>query len=193
MLPFYCSWIDEDLRIFSDSINKFIDKEIEPFYEKWEEDKWMPREVWNKLGQAGLLCVDIPEEYGGSGVDFKFAAIIYDTFYRRGVGAIAGAGISVHAGIVGHYILNMGTEAQKNAYLPKMASGEYVAAIAMTEPGAGSDLKEIKTSAKKVDGGYIINGSKTFISNGQHCDIVILACKTDPKAGAKGVSLFIVE
>jgi len=193
MLPFYCSWIDEDLRIFSDSINKFIDKEIEPFYEKWEEDKWMPREVWNKLGEAGLLCVDIPEEYGGSGVDFKFAAIIYDTFYRRGVGAIAGAGISVHAGIVGHYILNMGTEAQKNAYLPKMASGEYVAAIAMTEPGAGSDLKEIKTSAKKVDGGYIINGSKTFISNGQHCDIVILACKTDPKAGAKGVSLFIVE
>jgi len=193
MLPFYCSWIDEDLRIFSESINKFIDKEIEPFYEKWEEDKWMPREVWNKLGEAGLLCVDIPEEYGGFGVDFKFSAIIYDTFYRRGVGAIAGAGIGVHAGIVGHYILNMGTEAQKTTYLPKMASGEYVAAIAMTEPGAGSDLKELKTSAKKVDGGYIINGSKTFISNGQHCDVVILACKTDPKAGAKGVSLFIVE
>ncbi len=193
MLPFYCSWIDEDLRIFSDSINKFIDKEIEPFYEKWEEDKWMPRKIWNKLGEAGLLCVDIPEEYGGFGVDFKFAAIIYDTFYRRGVGAIAGAGIGVHAGIVGHYILNMGTEAQKTTYLPKMASGEYVAAIAMTEPGAGSDLKELKTSAKKVDGGYIINGSKTFISNGQHCDVVILACKTDPKAGAKGVSLFIVE
>ena len=193
MLPFYCSWIDEDLRIFSESINKFIDKEIEPFYEKWEEDKWMPRKIWNKLGEAGLLCVDIPEEYGGFGVDFKFAAIIYDTFYRRGVGAIAGAGIGVHAGIVGHYILNMGTEAQKTTYLPKMASGEYVAAIAMTEPGAGSDLKELKTSAKKVDGGYIINGSKTFISNGQHCDVVILACKTDPKAGAKGVSLFIVE
>ena len=90
MLPFYCSWIDEDLRIFSESINKFIDQEIEPFYEKWEEDKWMPREVWNKLGEAGLLCVDIPEEYGGFGVDFKFAALIYDNFYRRGVGAIAG-------------------------------------------------------------------------------------------------------
>ncbi len=193
MLPFYCSWIDEDLRIFSESINKFIDKEIEPFYEKWEEDKWMPREVWNKLGEAGLLCVDIPEEYGGFGVDFKFAALIYDIFYRRGVGAIAGGGIGVHAGIVAHYILNMGTEAQKKTYLPKMASGECVGAIGMTEPGAGSDLKELKTSAKKVDGGYIINGSKTFISNGQHCDIVVMACKTDPKAGAKGVSLFIVE
>lgn len=193
MLPFYCSWIDEDLRIFAESINKFIDKEIEPFYEKWEEEKWMPREIWNKLGEAGLLCVDIPEEYGGYGVDFKFAAIIYDTFYRRGVGAIAGGGIGVHAGIVAHYILNMGTEAQKKTYLPKMASGEYVGAIGMTEPGTGSDLKEIKTNAKKVDGGYIINGSKTFISNGQHCDIVILACKTDPKAGAKGISLFLVE
>lgn len=193
MLPFYCSWIDEDLRIFSESINKFIDKEIEPFYEKWEEDKWMPREVWNKLGEAGLLCVDIPEEYGGFGVDFRFAALIYDTFYRRGVGAIAGGGIGVHAGIVAHYILNMGTEEQKQAYLPKMASGECVGAIGMTEPGAGSDLKELKTSAKKVDGGYIINGSKTFISNGQHCDIVVMACKTDPKAGAKGVSLFIVD
>ncbi len=193
MLPFYCSWIDEDLRIFSESINKFIDKEIEPFYEKWEEDKWMPREIWNKLGEAGLLCVDIPEEYGGFGVDFKFAALIYDNFYRRGVGAIAGGGIGVHAGIVAHYILNMGTEAQKKTYLPKMASGECIGAIGMTEPGAGSDLKEIKTSAKKVDGGYIINGSKTFISNGQHCDIVVMACKTDPKAGAKGVSLFIVE
>ena len=193
MLPFYCSWIDEDLRIFSESINKFIDKEIEPFYEKWEEDKWMPREVWNKLGEAGLLCVDIPEEYGGFGVDFRFAALIYDNFYLRGVGAIAGGGIGVHAGIVAHYILNMGTEEQKQAYLPKMASGECVGAIGMTEPGAGSDLKELKTSAKKVDGGYIINGSKTFISNGQHCDIVVMACKTDPKAGAKGVSLFIVE
>jgi acyl-CoA dehydrogenase len=193
MTPFYCTWIDEDLRIFSESVNKFIDKEIAPYYEKWEDDAWMPRDIWNKLGEAGLLCVDMPEEYGGFGVDFKFAALINDIFYRRGVGAIAGGGIAVHAGIVGHYILNMGTEAQKKKYLPKMACGECVGAIGMTEPGAGSDLKALKTSAKKVDGGYVINGSKTFISNGQHCDIVVLACKTDPNAGAKGVSLFIVD
>jgi len=193
MLPFYCTWLDEDLRMFSDSVNKFIDQEIAPFYEQWERDAWVPREVWNKLGQAGLLCVDIPEQYGGFGVDFKFAALINDIFFRRGVGAIAGGGIAVHAGIVAHYINNMGSEAQKQKYLPKMASGECVGAIGMTEPGAGSDLKAMKTSAKKVNDGYIINGSKTFISNGQHCDIVVLACKTDPSAGAKGISLFIVE
>ncbi|WNC74208.1 acyl-CoA dehydrogenase family protein [Thalassotalea psychrophila] len=193
MIAFNCSWLNEDLRMFSDSINKFIDQEIGPNYERWEHDKWLPREVWNKLGNAGLLCVDIPEQYGGFGADFKFSAIINDIFYRRGFGAIAGGGIGVHAGIVAHYILNMGTETQKQTYLPKMVSGEYVGAIGMTEPGAGSDLKEIKTTATKVAGGYLINGSKTFISNGQHCDIVVLACKTDPKAGAKGVSLFIVE
>lgn len=193
MDPFYCTWINQDLRIFSESINKFIDQDIAPYYEKWEEDAWMPREIWNKLGAAGLLCVDIPEEYGGFGVDFTFAALINDIFYRRGVGAIAGGGIAVHAGIVAHYILNMGTEEQKQKYLHKMASGECVGAIGMTEPGAGSDLKALKTSAKKVEGGYVINGSKTFISNGQHCDIVVLACRTDPNAGAKGVSLFIVD
>ena len=193
MDPFYCTWINQDLRIFSESINKFIDQNIAPYYEKWEEDAWMPREIWNKLGAAGLLCVDILEEYGGFGVDFTFAALINDIFYRRGVGAIAGGGIAVHAGIVAHYILNMGTEEQKQKYLHKMASGECVGAIGMTEPGAGSDLKALKTSAKKVEGGYVINGSKTFISNGQHCDIVVLACRTDPNAGAKGVSLFIVD
>ncbi len=193
MLPFYCTWIDEDLRIFSESVNKFIDQEIAPHYERWEHDAWMPREVWNKLGDAGLLCGDIPGEYGGFGVNFKFSALINDIFYRRGVGAIAGGGIAVHAGIVAHYILNMGTEEQKQKYLPKMACGECVGAIGMTEPGAGSDLKALKTTAKKVDGGYLINGSKTFISNGQHCDIVVLACKTNPEAGAKGVSLFIVD
>jgi len=193
MRPFHCTWIDEDLRIFSESINKFIDQEIEPYYEAWEHDAWMPREIWNKLGEAGLLCVDIPEQYGGFGVDFKFAALINDIFYRRGVGAIAGGGIAVHAGIVAHYINNMGTEQQKLTYLPKMASGEYVGAIGMTEPGVGSDLKALKTTAKKVDGGYIINGSKTFISNGQHCDIVVLACRTGTKDSAKGISLFIVE
>ena len=193
MLPFYCSWMTEDLRIFADSVHKFIDQEIEPHYVEWERNKWMPREVWNKLGAAGLLCVDISEDYGGCGVGFEFSALIADIFYRRGVGAVAGGGIGVHSGIVAHYILNMGREAQKASYLPKMATGEYVGAIGMTEPGAGSDLKNIKTSAKKNDGGYLINGSKIFISNGQHCDIIILACKTDPAAGARGVSLFLVE
>lgn len=193
MLPFYCSWMDEDLRIFSQSVNKFIDQEIEPHYGQWERNKLMPREIWNKMGNAGLLCVDIPEEYGGSGVGFEFAALIIDIFSRRGVGTISVGAMGVHAGIVAHYIANMGSEDQKRNYLPKMAAGEYVGAIAMTEPGVGSDLKSIKTSAKKTDGGYLINGSKIFISNGQHCDIVIVACKTDPEAGAKGISLFIVE
>lgn len=193
MLPFYCSWMDEDLRIFSQSVNKFIDQEIEPHYGQWERNKLMPREIWNKMGNAGLLCVDIPEEYGGSGVGFEFAALIIDIFSRRGVGTISVGAMGVHAGIVAHYIANMGSEDQKRNYLPKMAAGEYVGAIAMTEPGVGSDLKSIKTSAKKTDGGYVINGSKIFISNGQHCDIVIVACKTDPEAGAKGISLFIVE
>jgi len=193
MLPFHCSWINEDLRIFADSVNKFIDQEIEPDYVAWERDKWMPRSAWNKLGEAGLLCVDMPEEYGGIGVGFEFAALIIDVFSRRGVGTISVGSMGVHAGIVAHYILNMGTEAQKQKYLPDMASGNSVGAIAMTEPGTGSDLKNIKTSAKKSDGGYLINGSKIFITNGQHCDFVIVACKTDPAAGARGISLFIVE
>ncbi len=193
MVPFYCSWMNEDLRIFSDSVNKFIDQEIEPHYAEWERDKWMPREIWNKIGEAGLLSVDTPEEYGGIGVGFEFAALIIDIFSRRGMASISAGVMGVHAGIVAHYIVNMGSDEQKKNYLPKMATGEYVGAIAMTEPGAGSDLKNIKTSAKKVDGGYLINGSKIFISNGQHCDIVIVAGKTNPVAGAKGVSLFIVE
>ncbi|PCI51844.1 MAG: acyl-CoA dehydrogenase [Alphaproteobacteria bacterium] len=193
MLPFYCGWINEDLRIFSQSVNKFIDQEVEPCYGEWERNKWVPRKLWNKLGKAGLLCVDIPEEYGGAGVGFKFVALIVDIFSRRGVGAISVGAMGVHGSIVAHYIVNMGTGDQKKNYLPKMALGEYVGAIAMTEPGAGSDLKNIKTSAKKTDGGYLINGSKIFISNGQHCDIVIVACKTDPAAGARGISLFIVE
>ncbi len=193
MAAIYCSWMNEDLRIFSDSVNKFIDQEIEPHYAEWERDKWMPREIWNKLGEAGLLCVDIPEEYGGIGVGFEFAALIIDIFSRRGVGAVSVGAMGVHGGIVAHYIVNMGTDYQKQNYLSKMASGECVGAIAMTEPGAGSDLKNIKTSAKKTEGGYLINGSKIFITNGQHCDIIIVVCKTDPSAGAKGVSLFIVE
>jgi acyl-CoA dehydrogenase len=193
MLPFHCGWINEDLRAFSATINKFIDQEIEPHYEQWEKDAWMPREVWNKLGAAGLLCVDLPEQYGGFDVDFTFTALISDIFARRGFSSITAGCIAVHSSIVAHYVYNMGSEAQKQAYLPKMASGECVGAIGMTEPGVGSDLAKLKTSAKKIDGGYIINGSKTFISNGQQCDMVVLACSTDPSAGAKGVSLFIVD
>jgi len=193
MLDFHCSWINQDLRAFAQSINKFIDQEIEPHYEQWEKDAWMPREIWNKLGEAGLLCVDLPEKYGGCDVDFTFTALITDIFARRGFGSITAGCIAVHSSIVAHYVYNMGSEAQKQAYLPKMASGECVGAIGMTEPGVGSDLAKLKTSAKKVEGGYVINGSKTFISNGQQCDMVVLACSTDPSAGARGVSLFIVD
>lgn len=193
MLPFHCSWMNEDLRIFEGMVNKFLDDEIQPHYEHWEKEGHMPREVWNKLGEAGLLCIDISEEYGGIGAPYEFSALAGFIMMKRGFPTVAGGGNGVHSGIVAHYFQNFGTDEQKQRYLPRMASGECIGAIAMSEPGAGSDLKAMKTSAKKVDGGYLINGSKTFISNGQHCDVAIIACKTDPSLGAKGISLFIVD
>jgi len=185
--------MNEDLRIFENMITKFLDAEIEPHYANWEKEGHMPREIWNKLGEAGLLCIDISDEFGGIGAPYEFSALVGFIMMKRGFPALAGGANGVHSGIVAHYIQGFGTEEQKQHYLPLMTSGECVGAIAMTEPGAGSDLKAMKTSAKKVDDGYLINGSKIFISNGQHCDIAVVACKTDPSLGAKGISLFIVE
>lgn len=183
---------DQERELFRDSFRKFLDKEVAPFYEQWEKAEIFPRELWLKLGENGYLAVDLPEEYGGYGADMSLSAIMIEEFARNNFMALASS-ISVHSDIVCPYILHLGSEEQKQKWLPKMASGEAVGAIAMTEPGAGSDLQGMRTTAVLKDGNYVINGQKTFITNGQHCDVVVVAAKTDPNAGAKGITLFTVD
>ncbi len=188
------SWMNEEYEILRDSVRKFIAAEIEPHYEAWEEAGIVPREIWNKLGEHGLLAPDMPEQYGGAGGSYQHLALIIAEFARLGFATFAGSMIGVHSAIVNHYILNHGSEEQKRRYLPAMASGDMVAAIAMTEPAAGSDLQGIRTVAVRNGNGYVLNGSKTFISNGQQCDFVITVAKTDNTvAGAKCISLLFVE
>jgi len=182
----------EEKELFRDSVRKFLEKEVEPHYEQWEEDGIWPREVWTRLGENGFLCVDVPAEYGGYGASFELSSAIVEELSRAGYGALASA-VSVHSDIVTPYILHLGTEQQKQQWLPKMVTGESVAAIGMTEPGAGSDLQGMATSAIKDGDDYVINGQKTFITNGQHCDVIVLATKTDPKLGARGMTLFTVD
>ncbi|WLQ14189.1 acyl-CoA dehydrogenase family protein [Hahella aquimaris] len=181
---------DSDLEQFRDSFRKFLEKEATPFHLQWEKDGQVDRGLWNKAGEMGYLCPTMPEEYGGSGVDFRFSAVISEEISHLG---LSGIGFGLHSDIVAPYILHYGTESQKKNYLSKMATGEMVSAIAMTEPGAGSDLQGVKTTAVKNGDHYVLNGSKTFITNGQHADVVIVVAKTDPKEGAKGTSLFLVE
>ncbi|MBU6951897.1 acyl-CoA dehydrogenase family protein [Hahella sp. HN01] len=181
---------DSDLEQFRDSFRKFLEKEAAPFHLQWEKDGQVDRGLWNKAGEMGYLCPTMPEEYGGSGVDFRFSAVISEEISHLG---LSGIGFGLHSDIVAPYILHYGTEPQKKNYLSKMATGEMVSAIAMTEPGAGSDLQGVKTTAVKNGDHYVLNGSKTFITNGQHADVVIVVAKTDPKEGAKGTSLFLVE
>ena len=183
---------DSDRELFRDNLKKFLEKEIEPYYEEWEKAEIFPREVWNKLGENGYLCVDVPEEYGGYGADFRLSAIVGEEICRAGYGAL-GASVAVHSDIVAPYITHLGSEEQKQKWLPKMVTGEAVGAIAMTEPGAGSDLQAMRTSANKDGDQYVINGQKTFITNGQHCDLLVLAAKTDPSQGARGITLFAVD
>jgi alkylation response protein AidB-like acyl-CoA dehydrogenase len=182
----------EEKEVFRDSLRRFLDKEVEPHYEEWESNEIWPRELWNKFGENGFLCVDVPTEYGGYGASFELSCIIVEEISKAGYGALA-SGVSVHSDIVTPYILHLGKEEQKQRWLPKMVTGEFVGAIAMTEPGAGSDLQGMKTSATKDGDDYVINGQKTFITNGQHCDVLVLAAKTDPKLGAKGMSLFTAD
>lgn len=183
----------EELVLTHDMVMRFADTEIEPNYERWEREQKMPREFWSTMGENGLLCVDIPVEYGAPGGDFNTSMAIVWAIAQRGYGALCSS-LTVHSDIVAHYILNNGTEDQKHRLLPEMAAGRCVGAIAMTEPGAGSDLQAIKTSARKGDGGWVINGSKTFITNGQNCGLVIVAARTDLTVpAAKGMTLFIVE
>src|SRR5918993_2506170 len=180
-----------DHEAFRDSFRRFMEKEIAPHHEAWEEQGYVDRAVWNKAGENGFLCATLPEEYGGSGVDKLYSVVQMEELAR---GGFSGIGYGLHSEIVAPYILHYGTEEQKKKYLPKLASGDMVGAIAMSEPAAGSDLQGIKSTAlRQPDGSYLLSGSKTFITNGWHADLVIVVAKTDPAGGAKGTSLFLVE
>jgi alkylation response protein AidB-like acyl-CoA dehydrogenase len=185
--------MSEELELFRENVRRFVEAEVIPDYEQWEKDEIFPRELWNKVGEQGLLCVDIPENYGGFGTDFLFSMVIQEQFARANCGAVGGP-MAVHSDIVAHYVLNHGSEEQKQHYLPRMVSGECVGAVAMTEPGAGSDLQGVRTTAKKDGEEYVINGSKTFITNGQHCDMVIVVARTNMDVpGSRGTTLFMVD
>jgi acyl-CoA dehydrogenase len=181
---------EEEHEMFRDAVRKFIDKEIVPHHEQWEKDGVVGRDMWRKAGEQGLLCTTLPEEYGGPGGDFRHSAVVIEEQARANV---SGPAFSVHSEIVMPYILHYGSEEQKQHWLPKLATGEAIGAIAMTEPGTGSDLQNVKTTAKLDGNEYVINGQKTFISNGQLADVVIVVCKTDPEKGAGGTSLVLVE
>lgn len=187
--PFKSNWATEEHEMVYDSALKMF-KSWEEKDEQWREDGKIARTAWNEAGEMGFLCASVPEQYGGGGGDFGHEAML---LLAQAQANQSGFGGQVHSGIVAPYILKHGTEEQKKKWLPKMASGEYVAAIAMTEPTTGSDLQNIKTYAVKDGDDYIINGSKTFITNGQHANLIVLACKTDRELGAKGVSLIVVE
>ena len=179
-----------DHESFRDSFRRFLDKEVAPFHADWEEQGYVDRAVWNKAGENGFLCTSMPEEYGGAGVDKLFSVIEMEELGRSG---FSGIGYSLHSEIVAPYLLHYGTDAQKKKFLPKLASGELVSAIAMSEPAAGSDLQGVKTRAIRDGDHYVLNGSKTFITNGWHADLVIVVAKTNPAAGGKGTSLLLVE
>ncbi|MCG5236613.1 acyl-CoA dehydrogenase family protein [Xanthobacter oligotrophicus] len=180
----------EDHNIFRETVRRFVEREIVPFHEKWEKDGIVPRELWLKAGKEGLLCCTVPEEYGGLGADYIFDVIVFEELWRVGA---SGPGFLIHTDLVATYILSFGTEEQKKTWLPKMVRGEAIGSLGMTEPHAGSDLKAIRTRAVRDGDDFVINGQKVFISNGQLCDVLVLATKTDSEAGAKGVTLFLVE
>ncbi|HIV73069.1 MAG TPA: acyl-CoA dehydrogenase family protein [Candidatus Aquabacterium excrementipullorum] len=183
------SWSDPDLDLFRDNVVRFVENEVLPHDEEARKRGNVGHALWHKAGANGLLCTDIPEQYEGGGGDFRHEATVYEELARR---ALTGISTSVHA-IVAHYILNHGTEEQRRTYLPRMARGELVGAIAMTEPGTGSDLQAIRAKAEKRDGGYAISGTKTFITNGYLAGLVLVVAKTDPTQGARGTSILIVE
>ena len=180
----------EEHEMLRTAVRDFFQKEIVPFHEKWEQEGQISREAWLKAGEMGILCPCAPEQYGGSGADFLYSTIIIEELSKTGC---TGPGFFLHSDIVAPYILHYGTEEQKKTWIPKMIRGEAITAIAMTEPSAGSDLQGIKTTAVKQGDHYIVNGSKTFITNGYMSDMVIVVVKTDPAAGAKGTSLLLME
>ena len=180
---------NEDHELFREQVRRFFERELTPHLERWEKAEIVDRDFWNKCGEAGLLCPTVPEEYGGLGLDFGYNAVIDEELAYAG----STAGITLHSDIVADYIVAYGTEEQKSHWLPRMVSGETPTAIAMTEPGAGSDLQGVRTSAVKDGADYVINGSKTYITNGQHSELTIVVAKTDPTQGARGTSLILVE
>ena len=182
----------EELTLFRDMARRAFEQELVPHFEQWEEQHMVPREMWNTLGQAGLLCPDMPEAYGGAGTSPQVCLAMMEELARMGLGGVA-TGYSIHCNIVAPYINHFGTEEQKQQWLPKMVSGEAIGALAMTEPGAGSDLQAIRTNAVRDGDEWVLNGSKIFITNGIHADLVIVAAITDPGKGAKGTSLFLVD
>ncbi|GIK50955.1 MAG: acyl-CoA dehydrogenase [Alphaproteobacteria bacterium] len=186
-------WIDEELALLKEQVARFAEREMAPHAERWERERRVDRDAWSAAGRAGILCASIPEQYGGGGGNQAHEAIIAEELIRAGVGGGFGIGNGVSSGIVAHYILAYGDEAQKQRWLPAMARGELIGAVAMTEPGAGSDLQSIRTTAKREADAFVINGQKTFITNGQNCDLVVVVAKTDPTQGAKGISLIVVE
>lgn len=184
------TWMDSDLQQLSDTTNRFADRACLPNDERWRAQRHADRSIWTEAGAAGLLCASIPEQYGGGGGHFGHEVVITQALAYKMAGGFSN---SVHSGIVAHYILRYASEAQKQRWLPKMASGEMVAAIAMTEPGAGTDLQAICTSAKREGDHYVINGAKTFITNGLHANLICLVARTGREAGGKGISLIMVE
>lgn len=182
----------DELTLFKDMARRAFETEIQPYYDQWEEEKWVPRSLWNTLGEAGLLCPDVSEEYGGAGTGPEVTLAMIEEMSYMGFGGLA-SGYGIHSNIVAPYLIHHGTEAQKERWLPKMVTGEVVGALGMTEPGAGSDVQGIKTNAVRDGDEWVLNGSKIFITNGMHADLVIVAAITDPGKGAKGTSLFLVD
>jgi len=180
----------EEHNIFRETVRRFVEREIVPYHSQWEKDGVVPRALWLKAGAEGLLCCTVPPEYGGLGLDYLFDVVVFEELWRVGA---SGPGFLIHTDLVATYILSFGTEAQKRTWLPRMVRGEAIGSLGMTEPHAGSDLKAIRTRAVRDGDDYVINGQKVFISNGQLCDILVLATKTDSQAGAKGITLFLVE
>jgi acyl-CoA dehydrogenase len=180
----------EEHEMWRAAVRRFVEKEIVPFHAQWEHDGIVPRELWLKAGAQGMLCCTVPEQYGGLGLDYLFDVVVFEELWRVGA---SGPGFLIHTDLVATYLLTFGTEQQKLEWLPKMVRGEAIGSLGMTEPHAGSDLKAVRTQAIRDGDDFVINGQKVFISNGQLCDLVVLATKTDSGAGAKGITLFLVE
>lgn len=174
---------------FRDTVRRFLEAELVPHHAQWERDKIVPREIWRRAGEMGILCPNMPEEYGGAGADWLYNVVVIEELARAG---LTGPGFMVHSEMCAPYILDYASEELKQEWLPKMVTGEAIGAIGLTEPGAGSDLKNIRLSAQRDGDDYVLNGQKVYISNGQNADLVVTAAKTDPEAGAKGVSLIVV-
>ena len=183
---------NEEIQMFRDMVLRFLEQEVLPHYDTWEKNHKMPREMWNTLGSAGMLLVDFPEKYGAADASFEVCQMIQEEMCRLGFHGLA-TGYNIHANIVAPYVLNIGTKEQHDRWLPGMVSGEVLTALAMTEPGAGSDVAGMRTNAVKNGDEYVLNGSKTFITNGNDANMVIVCAKTDIHAGSKGISLFLVD